>query len=124
MSDILFNKVSIESSKKNKGVEFTDSEKALVKSIVLEEIQRFGGVPFHTVDGKEQVDGGKFVPAIKKGCLEAGEVPEIYAEKGRSWASYAYLAGATVRALISAAKAAKVKAEKESKAEAVEAKVV
>jgi diaminopimelate decarboxylase len=113
MSELLFNRVQVESAKRNKGVEFTDSEKALVKQVVLEEIERFGGVPFHTVDKKEVVDGGKFVPAIKKACLEAGEVPEIYAEKGRSWASYAYLAGAVVRGLIADANKAKAKQAKE-----------
>ena len=100
----LLKKTTVAGARVRKGEAFTDVERAIVKTVVLEKIDEWDGVPYHLVDNKDVPDGNKFVPFIKAAMLAANAEPVKYTGKGRPWASYAFLATSCLRQLIQEAK--------------------
>lgn len=115
--------VTVAASSKKDGEAFTAEERAVTSTAVLAKVDELGGVPVKTVKGKDEIDGGVFVACVKAAIKEAGVGPACYAEKGRSWASLAFLAKSELKKLVAtetkAAKALKAAAAAPTVTEAV-----
>ena len=108
MSNLL-KKVTVAASSKKDGEAFTIEERAVTATAVLAKVDELGGVPVKVIKGKEELDGSPFVACVKAAIKEAGVGPACYAEKGRSWASLAFLAKSELKKLVATeTKAAKV----------------
>jgi len=100
MSNLL-KKVVVEASTKKKGEPFLDEERAITLTTVAACIEELGGVP---TDENGKVALRVFIAPVRTACLEAGAVPEVYVDKGRSWGAYAFLADQAVKILVAKAK--------------------
>ena len=92
MSNLL-KKVTVAASSKKDGEAFTIEERAVTATAVLAKVDENGKVALRV-----------FIAPVRTACLEAGAVPEVYVDKGRSWGAYAFLADQAVKILVAKAK--------------------